>query len=239
MDSARVLGTVATLHRQLIASSGLPSTGRDADSDAACAGLLDALVGALDLAGAALVLASADGPRVVAVPETLAATEPAQPPAPGADVVRERGRLAVALRLEPEQPEEPVGSLVLYADEGRTWSQADVDDVTSLAAVLAAVLVAARRLGEREATVAQLQSALDSRVIIEQAKGIVAARHGVGVEEAFELVRTHARSRHVTVRAVAEAIVHLGLQLGDAHEPPQPGEPGEPGEPGVAGPAPG
>jgi hypothetical protein len=236
MDGTRVLEAVATLHRQLLAGPSEPATDPDAHTDAALAGLLEALVDALDLAGAALVRVSADGLRVVAVPETLAATEPTQPPPPGADVVREGGRLAVALRVEQE---EPAGSLVLYAAGGRTWPQADVDEVTALTGIVAGILAAASRLGEREATVAQLQSALDSRVVIEQAKGIVAARHEVGVDEAFELVRSHARSHHVTVRAVAEAIVYLGLQLGAAQRPGQPGEAGEPGEPGGDGPAPG
>lgn len=223
MDSTRVLETVATLHRQLLAGADAPPTGHDATLTA----LLEALVADLDLAGAALVLADGDGTRVLAVPDTLAATEPAQLPAAGrsgADGVREDGRLLVSLRLG----EEVAGSLTSYVAEGRAWPQADVDAVVAVAGILAGALVAARRLGEREATIGQLQHALDSRVLIEQAKGMVAARHGVDVEEAFELVRAHARSHHVTVHAVSDAIVHLGLQL---TPPGQPG-PDAPGRPG-------
>lgn len=221
MDGTRVLETVAMLHRQLIAEPGAPSTDR-------VLGLLEALVDALDLAGAALVLLADDGPQVVAVPDTLAATETAQVPSSPAsdDVVREDGRLLVVLGVE----DEVAGSLALYAGEGRTWPQAEVDAAAGVAGILAGVLVAARRLAERDLTITQLQHALDSRVLIEQAKGMVAARHGVGVEEAFELVRAHARHHHVTVRAVCDAIVNLGLQLG---------HPDHPGASGDGGPEPG
>jgi hypothetical protein len=231
-DATRVLQAIAALHEQLLAGSGTPE---DTDPDDLVGDLLAAVVAALDLAGAALVVPGEDGPRVVGVPETLAATQPAQlpdQPGAGAVVVREDGRLVVALQDDGQA----VGSLSLYAAAGRPWSEPDQAAATALAAIVGSVLGAAARLEERARTVAQLQAALDSRVVIEQAKGVVAARDGVGVDEAFEAVRAHARSHHVTVRAVSEAIVHLGLRL-DA--PGQPGHPGEPGEPGGAGPAPG
>jgi hypothetical protein len=44
---------------------------------------------------------------------------------------------------------------------------------------------------------AQLEHALQSRVAIEQAKGIVAERYGLGVEEAFELIRRAARTNRM------------------------------------------
>ena len=58
----------------------------------------------------------------------------------------------------------------------------------------------------------QLQEALDSRVVIEQAKGIIAQLHGVTVDLAYHLVRAHARNRNASLRTVAEAIVEVGLQ---------------------------
>ena len=53
---------------------------------------------------------------------------------------------------------------------------------------------------------AQLQHALESRVAIEQAKGVVAERYGVGVEEAFELIRSAARANRVKLHDLARAI---------------------------------
>jgi hypothetical protein len=54
---------------------------------------------------------------------------------------------------------------------------------------------------------AQLHVALDSRVAIEQAKGILAERLGTSPAEAFEVLRATARRRRVPLHALAEAVV--------------------------------
>jgi hypothetical protein len=54
--------------------------------------------------------------------------------------------------------------------------------------------------------IAQLQTALDSRVIIERAKGVLAERYGVGYDEAFEALRQAARSNRLELKAVAQRI---------------------------------
>jgi signal transduction histidine kinase/DNA-binding response OmpR family regulator len=81
-------------------------------------------------------------------------------------------------------------------------------------AVAAGQEVEALRASEASAqrTTAQLEGALHSRIIIEQAKGILAAERGITVDEAFDLVRKHARERGVKLHAVAEAVVKLGLR---------------------------
>ena len=61
----------------------------------------------------------------------------------------------------------------------------------------------------------QLQLALNSRVVIEQAKGVVAFTNGVPIEEAFGLIRRYARSHQLGISKVAAAIVDRSLQLGD------------------------
>jgi hypothetical protein len=53
----------------------------------------------------------------------------------------------------------------------------------------------------------QLQTALDSRVVIEQAKGILAERHRIPPDEAFERIRGDARSRRIKLHNVAAEIV--------------------------------
>lgn len=62
----------------------------------------------------------------------------------------------------------------------------------------------ARKLASRAA---ELQTALDSRVVIEQAKGLLAERFGVSVEEAFTLLRLAARSNHLELHSLAAQIV--------------------------------
>ena len=59
---------------------------------------------------------------------------------------------------------------------------------------------------------AQLQTALTTRVVIEQAKGFVAASRGIGVDEAFQVLRKHARDRNIRLQDVAAAVVILGLR---------------------------
>ena len=54
---------------------------------------------------------------------------------------------------------------------------------------------------------AQLQFALDSRIIIEQAKGMMAGRHGMTPDAAFEVLRSYARANQLKFRDVARDIV--------------------------------
>ena len=60
---------------------------------------------------------------------------------------------------------------------------------------------------------AEPQDALDSRIVIEQAKGITAHQHSVTIEQAYQLIRRHARNNNASLRMVAEAIVAVGLQV--------------------------
>jgi hypothetical protein len=53
---------------------------------------------------------------------------------------------------------------------------------------------------------AQLEHALMSRVLIEQAKGILAERHGLDLEEAFELIRRTARSNRMKLHDLVAAV---------------------------------
>jgi AmiR/NasT family two-component response regulator len=65
----------------------------------------------------------------------------------------------------------------------------------------------------REQTVSeQLQAALHSRVLIEQAKGVLAARTGVGVAEAFAVMRSHARRHGLPLTTVAGAVIDGSLE---------------------------
>lgn len=53
----------------------------------------------------------------------------------------------------------------------------------------------------------QLQEALESRIAIEQAKGVLAERYGLEIDEAFELMRRAARSNRIKLRGLAESVV--------------------------------
>jgi AmiR/NasT family two-component response regulator len=53
----------------------------------------------------------------------------------------------------------------------------------------------------------QLEGALDSRVVIEQAKGILAARHEIDVQTAFDVLRRGARSHQLKLRDLAQRVI--------------------------------
>jgi AmiR/NasT family two-component response regulator len=53
----------------------------------------------------------------------------------------------------------------------------------------------------------QLQQALDSRVVIEQAKGVLAERYRIGMDEAFDLLRRSSRNQRKRIHALAGAVV--------------------------------
>ena len=54
---------------------------------------------------------------------------------------------------------------------------------------------------------AQLQEALDSRVVIEQAKGVLVERYGIPTDEAFGLLRAAARCNRMKLHTLAEEVV--------------------------------
>jgi PAS domain S-box-containing protein len=84
-----------------------------------------------------------------------------------------------------------------------TWTWAEVAltnflDDPDVRGVVCNMRPSLRRAAQEEAEIraAQLQTALDTRVVIEQAKGFLAARDGLEPEEAFSVLRNRARSHH-------------------------------------------
>jgi GAF domain-containing protein len=103
--------------------------------------------------------------------------------------------------------ETALGSVVLTFDVGEPV-QPPRADAGGLALSFPRTVVPA--LLER---IGQLERALDSRVAIEQAKGILAERHDIGLDEAFERIRHRARDRGARVRVVAEEVVRGEIDL--------------------------
>ncbi len=104
------------------------------------------------------------------------------------------------------------GTLTLYAEE-REWPEDDVAAAGLMADMATGYLINASTHHQQLELNDQLSHALDSRVVIEQAKGIIAESRGMSIGQAFELIRNHARRHNVKVRDLSEAIVHMGLRL--------------------------
>jgi len=111
------------------------------------------------------------------------------------------------------QGDEVIGALNIYSNEPRQWSDEDIAVAVVLADVATSYVLNASKLHDQEQLSEQLQHALESRIVIEQAKGITAQRRSVSIDHAYQLMRGHARSNHASLRTVAEAIVGVGLRV--------------------------
>lgn len=116
--------------------------------------------------------------------------------------------------------ETPFGGLILLPDQPRQWSADDLAIAQVLADLATGYLINASQLSQHQQLSEQLQNALDSRIIIEQAKGMLAVTHGISMQAAFNLIRSHARRHHAALRSVAEAVVNLGLTIDADPAPP-------------------
>jgi GAF domain-containing protein len=77
----------------------------------------------------------------------------------------------------------------------------------ALADVATIGLIQQRVIHDRDVLTGQLQTALNSRVLIEQAKGVLAERLGLDMADAFTLLRASARSRNRNLSDLAHALV--------------------------------
>ena len=100
-----------------------------------------------------------------------------------------------------------IGSVYLFGDTPELPEDLAVELGRALAQLALATGEQQHALDARSTEVAQLHTALDSRLVIEQAKGILAARHDIDVEQAFLRLRKHARDRRTNIHDVARAVV--------------------------------
>lgn len=118
-----------------------------------------------------------------------------------------RSVAAVPLRLRNQT----IGGLNLFDSHAMQVNAADQRLAQALADV-ATIGILQQRSAQRSALVAeQLQHALHSRIIIEQAKGVLAERNGVGMDAAFDALRRHARNHNLKLTDVALAAVRGGI----------------------------
>ncbi|QBI19679.1 ANTAR domain-containing protein [Egibacter rhizosphaerae] len=102
----------------------------------------------------------------------------------------------------------PLGALDLYRRGPQEWPADRVEAAGVLADMAASYILNAQTIVERDTVREQLQHALDSRVVIEQAKGKLAERHGLDAATAFERLRGAARSRRERIHDAARAVVN-------------------------------
>ena len=100
-----------------------------------------------------------------------------------------------------------IGALNLFHVEAGEMQDADVEAAQALADVATIAILQHRATLEAQVVNQQLQNALNSRVVIEQAKGVVAEREHLNMEQAFSVLRNHARNRNLRLVDVAQAVI--------------------------------
>jgi transcriptional regulator with GAF, ATPase, and Fis domain len=110
---------------------------------------------------------------------------------------------AVPLRLRGQA----VGALNLFSTQEGALGEDDLGIVQAMADVATIGILQERLIHDQTILTSQLETALQSRVIIEQAKGIVAERSHVDVDTAFSHIRRFARNTNHRLSDVARAIV--------------------------------
>ena len=100
-----------------------------------------------------------------------------------------------------------IGSLNVYRFEPWSWEEADTAGVQAYAQVVEELLGTAILARQRHTIVDQLSRALEHRVVIERAVGVLMATEGIDAVRAFDALRRAARSRRVPVSDLAEQIL--------------------------------
>ncbi len=103
--------------------------------------------------------------------------------------------------------EHTIGALNVFGATDHRFEPEDVRIVQALADVATIAILQERSISRAEALTEQLQGALNSRIIIEQAKGALAQKEGVSIGAAFGLLRERARSSGRRIADVAAEVL--------------------------------
>jgi GAF domain-containing protein len=99
-----------------------------------------------------------------------------------------------------------IGALnVFHRHANARFDDGDIQIIQALADLATIALLQQRTIHHVTTLAEQLQNALDSRVVIEQAKGAIAQARKISPEAAFALLRSHARNHHQKLNAIARA----------------------------------
>jgi GAF domain-containing protein len=123
--------------------------------------------------------------------------------APAAEGAGLRSVHAFPLRLRSQR----LGALNLFSRDRALFQPHDVSVIQALADIATIAIIQERSISRAERLSDQLQGALDSRVVIEQAKGALAQLEGSSPDEAFQLMRSQARSTRRRLLDVAHEVL--------------------------------
>jgi GAF domain-containing protein len=101
-----------------------------------------------------------------------------------------------------------IGALNLFRNDAGEMGPADIEVAQAFADVATIGILQHRAAQEAQVINEQLTHALSSRVVIEQAKGMVAERLSLDMEESFAALRNHARNHNLRLADIADAVIH-------------------------------
>jgi transcriptional regulator with GAF, ATPase, and Fis domain len=132
--------------------------------------------------------------------------------APAARAARFGAVCALPMRLR----EQVIGTVNLFSATPGSMNADDIGLGQSLADAATIGILHERVVRRHDQVADQLQTALTSRVLIEQAKGIIAERLAISVDDAFGILRQYARNNNAKLTDVAAAVVTDGLRIPQA-----------------------
>jgi hypothetical protein len=115
--------------------------------------------------------------------------------------------------------DETIGALNLFRIQPGMLSEADLGIGQAMADVATVGLIQERAIAASELLATQLQTALSSRVQLEQAKGVLSQRAGLQMDEAFRVMRAYARSHNRRLSDVAAQIIDGSLDDDQVQRP--------------------
>ena len=115
--------------------------------------------------------------------------------------------------------EEFAGSLNLYSEQAHGFGDLDEALLRLYTTAAAAAIANTRRYAQARSLAAQLGQALDSRAVIDQARGILMATHGIEAQQAFELLAKESQNTNVKLREVAARLVGSVSPQGSDNSP--------------------
>ena len=100
-----------------------------------------------------------------------------------------------------------IGALNLFHTAATDPRRADVEVAQAFADIATIAILQHRAAREAQVVNEQLSRALNSRIVIEQAKGVLAEREGLDVQQAFERLRRHARNHNLRLADLASDVI--------------------------------
>jgi GAF domain-containing protein len=106
-----------------------------------------------------------------------------------------------------------IGAVNLYDSQPRDWPAEDLRVATIFASIATGYLAHASSARQQQRTAEQLEQALSTRLVIEQAKGVLANQRETTVDEAFKRLRKYAREHNARIHDVSREVVKGDLLL--------------------------